>query len=334
MKHVVSKSYLLGFSLLLAFLIIWIVGVTSWQIINTINTNMQIEDQHKWRFYLLNLGSGDNYSALKIGENDSFLTVNSWLIVWSWVNANGSLIMIWWWENNNISDWYNWWIAWWKNNTLEWGNSVIWWWQWNKVVWDNAVVAAWSGNFAWEKWVVVWWFNNSWSNGVILWWISNEADWDYSLVMWSGAKWKIGSFSWNAEAWEDSARIDAKSGVLIWTYTPITWVSLVVSWAVKLDGTNSTLTWWIYFTGGRTFDVYDGVAWHTLGKNSESSSNNNPCRFWNVLLQQWDTATWYVNYFTGGLCEWVSLTCGNWNMKDSSNRSGYYPYCYEIFKNN
>ena len=186
----------------------------------------------------------------------------------------------------------------------------------------------------WQYWVVVWWSGNkaNGENSVVLWGIGNTANGENSLVLWQNANWYDNSFAWSANARQDEARIDANKGVLIWTYSPVTGVKLVVSWAVKL---------WMWWTGVWEINMdndgcmraSDGANSYVLGRGSETQcSTNSWCQFGKIILQHGDSVTGYaVSYSDNCTGNAVRLECDSGNLKESSIvRNGYYPYCYYV----
>lgn len=333
MKLKIKKSNLLMLSLLSASFIIWVVSVANWL---EIKTNLEWRDQHVGRLYSLFLWTGDenNSAWIKVLPSNKNVNILNWLIV-SPGSSKGTLIVVWWWEGNNILDSNNSWIGWWSGNRiLSWDSSAIWWWIQNTVRWGNAVVMWGFKNVAQNSGIVAGWF--SWTalnGGVVLGWFQNEANWQWSLVLWRNAKGKEWSFSWNANnSQNESARIDATSGVLIWTFTPINGVSLVVSGAVKIGTTwDNRVKWRIGVNSDGCILAYNGSVERVIGKVSESKCwFATWCQFWNTILQNGESVTGYsVPYATNCkqstiekrvTCNWTSLT-----------PAGYtYPYCYKI----
>ena len=332
MKLKIKKSNLLALSLLSASLIVWIVSVANWL---EIQTNLEWKDQHVGRLYSLYLWTGEEESSawIKILPGNKNLNILNWLIVNSG-SSNGTLIVVWWWENNTIDNSINSWIGWGKENRIfSWDSSAIGWWLSNQTIWEKSVIMWWYKNKAQSGGVVVGWF--SWSalnEWIVLGWQNNEANWKWSLVLWRSAQGKEWSFSWSAKnTLSQSARIDTLSGVLIWTFTPINGVGLVVSGAVKIGTTWDRVQWRIGVNSDGCILAYNGSVERVIGKVSESKCwFATWCQFWNTILQNGETAIGYsVPYATNCnqnnikkvvTCNWTSLT-----------PAGYtYPYCYKI----
>lgn len=299
---------------------------------------LEIGEKHVARLYKLTLSGNANNVEMSIDQNRNQLNITNGVVVWSGSSSQSNLSSVWWWKNNTIDSNSNYaWIAWWSNNKISnWENSVIWGGSWNKINWSNWVVAWGQWNSAWSSWVVMWWQNNSASGyGVALWWQSNEA-WNNSLVMWSWAGWNR-AFARNAKAQDNSARIDAKSGVLIGTTESILWVNLVVSGAIKIVWNNSTewQAWEIKVVSG-CFYAYDWVFWHVISQtdpgNCEWFVETKTCKFGNVYLQQWDQVTWY-NQTVDSSCKWEKVVCSGGDLvslRSPSNTWYIHPYCHKI----
>lgn len=344
MKQIVNKKYFLGLFLLSVFLMVWIVSVTNWQtFIGSSEGSEHIVRLHS--LFLWN-GPGDSSVSVKVNTWDDFLSISGWLAVWSnhSVDSNAVYSAIGWWKGNKLSwvgNWIVWWesnsvdgkyslIGWWKNNEINAENSVIWWWSGNIVSGYNSVIAWWNGNY----------IDINATNSVILWGQNNKANWKNSLVLWQNAEWNTWSFAWSAKVSNpNSARIDTKSGVLIWTYTPIDWVKLVISWAVSLSW-QSNLDWWTWWEI-RVKDwciyAYDGKGWQVMWKSSREicAENIEACQFWETLLYQGDTVDAYTNFWSSKEdCSdrKVSVMCSGWNLvkQGTSQTWTYYPYCYKI----
>lgn len=301
--------------------------------------NNWIKDKHIVRLYKLTLTwDGDNSVTLTINPSTEQLKVENGIVAWN--DGNSSqwyLSSIWWWEWNSIDDNSdNSWIAWWKNNKITDGpNSVIWGWSGNTIVWRNAVIAWGQWNVGGNYWVVAWWRNNTASGyGVVLWGLNNNAE-ESSLVMWSGASWR-NAFSRNAKAQADSARIDAKNGILIGTTESIQWVNLVVSGAVKItwnDG-DEWQPWEIKVVDG-CFYAYDWNYWHLISQTNNSSDCQwfvltESCQFGNVYLQQWDQVTWYKATLDQNCTQHKVVCSGGVLVEKGTNATGYdKPYCHK-----
>ena len=306
-------------------------------VLNIISTG----DRHVTRLYELTLSPNGEWTwvVLNINPLKDQLNISNGLVVW---NENSSsewqFSSIWWWMTNSIEDSNYAWIAWWTNGKISlWHNSVIWGWNWNTINGQNAIIAWWDGNSATEFWVIVWWSSNkSAKNGVALWGQNNSGG-ENSLVMWSGSKWK-NAFARNAKTIDNSARIDAKSGVLIGTTESIPWVSLVVNWAIKINWDRSDrsnwVAWEIRVVDG-CFYAFDWQYRHVISQTNNSEectwfATTETCIFGNVRLQQWDQVTWY-NATISTSCVGERVVCsGGALLTVAWNTEGYNsPYCYE-----
>lgn len=305
-------------------------------VLNRVSTG----DRHVTRLYELILSDNSVDNWVKINIKDNHLTISNGIVVWdNDSSADWQFSSIWWWMQNKIESSDYAWIAWWTSNKISnWDNSVIWGWNRNTIVWENAVIAWGEQNSASALWVVVWWRNNAGnSNGVALWGQNNSGG-SSSLVMWSWASWNH-AFSRNAQADDNAARIDAKSGVLIWTTNTIAWVSLVVSWAVKIAWSGSSTANWIageIRVVNGCFYAFDWKYRHVVSQANNPTectwfASTATCDFWNVRLQQWDQVTWY-NSTISTSCAGERVVCsGGILLTVAWNHEGYNsPYCYEI----
>ena len=332
MKYVSKRFYLLLMCLLSALLVFWFISITKASTIRTIFTNWIDDDWHRVSLYSLFLKNDWNINdtpSLSIATGGNNLDVWTWLFIgteFQDTNLSGSLNAIGWGSGNEIRNSNYGWICWWWDNTIDWGShgSFVGWGSWNVAGSQNSVVWWWRYNVI-EGWInsfIIWLNNNiDGNNAVILGWINNWGNGN-SLVLWSWAWWRLYSFSWNAEVQEKAARINAKNWVLIWTYSPISWVSLVVSWAVKL-GEVKSVTWSIWLNTDNKLQAYDGNAPHILGWGDEWG-----CAFGNVYIQNWESVTGYENYYSSSECVGVSITCSDWSLYP--NDRTYYPYCYKL----
>lgn len=351
MKNHFRKLNLIGLSLLWTFLMISLINVTNGE---TKIPTAPWESEHIIRLHSLFLWNGasdTNPLFMKINTGDKFLSVQWWLAIWSshTVGQAADSSVIGWWKNNKILDWSkNSWIVWWESNTIKGKSSLIGWWKYNEINGDNAIIWWWNHNHVNAiNGVVIWWENNTVSgqNSIILWWENNTANWKNSLVFWQYSEWGtwsfvfgIGKIGTTIQGKENSARIDASSGVLIWTLEPINGVRLVIGWAVNLTWQSNT-NWWtgweIRVVNGCIF-AYDGSNWQVMWKSSRESCGGEvqTCQFWETLLYQWDQADAYTNFWsleTGCPDKKVHVTCSGWNLVDENNLTGpYYPYCYKI----
>lgn len=341
MKNSLKKFNLIWLSLLWTFLIACIINVTNGEtVIKTIRENSEhIVRLHS--LFLRNSGVWDSV-FMKVNTWDSSLTVQWWLAIWKShsVGNDAEFSAIGWWESNGIGGLNNW-IVWWKKNLLSGKNSLIGWWESNVVYAENSVVWWWSGNKVYaHNSVIAWWAENliNWQNSVILWGQNNEANWENSLILWQKAEWLSWSFVWSAKAANpNSARIDAASGVLIWTYTWMAWVRLVIGWALSLTGTYNMewWTWWEIRVVSGCIYAFDGENWQVMWKSSRQSEQCGgeiqACQFWGTLLYQWDTVDAYKNYYSKN-CSFEKVVCSGWNLvhKSTGLTWTYYPYCYKI----
>lgn len=355
MKIKIKKNYLI-WTLLSTFLIIWIINITNGQVI--INTNPDISKLHTPSLFSLFLGDNNSNSAqIKVNSWKNYLEILTWLIVWSQnqTNSSAQLSVIWWWELN-VMNASNAWIGWWKSNKIEiWDYWAIWWWESNQIWpskigwnWKNWIIVWWKNNTANGWWIILWWELNQISKDkiwwIILWWYNNLA-WNNSLILWSNSIWWEYAFIWNLNNRKSklpeetntaySARINANSWMLIWTYKPITWVSLVVSWSIKLWSSNVNNTWWIYIDSNNCIKFYDWSTSNTLGKVSEYDTKclNRWCNFGITSLHNWDKVVAYSKSYATK-CDDIKqiITCNNWELVDQNNWTGIYiyPYCYDL----
>ena len=274
---------------------------------------------------------------------ESNLNVLNGLFVWEWTAGdNATLVVVWWWDNNTING-SSAWIAGWSTNTISANNSAIGGGINNTVNWENGVVAWWNSNTVWSVWgVVVWWNNNSVGEyWVVVWGSSNSAG-KYGLAFWRSSKWGERSFSWNDgsnesyTAKDNSAYIGTSGWVLIWTYTPVSWVNLVVNGAVKIWWEELWLwkVWEVKMVNG-CFYAHDGSKWHVLGRGSVSASScrieglAKICEFGNTRLWEWDIAIWYSAPYAPN-CNDIRqvVSCGSDGNLDPAEY--VYPYCYSL----
>ena len=316
MKQIVNKKYFFGLFLLSVFLMVWIVSVTNWQtVIEMNNSGIKEHIVRLHSLFLWNSNVNDTVS-MKINTWENFLSISGWLAVWSnhSVGPDAVYSAIGWWSGNSLYGEGNW-IVWWAGNSVDGKYSLIGWWEGNSIDAENSV---------------------------ILWGQGNKANWRNSLVLWQKAEWNTWSFAWSAKVSNpNSARIDTKSGVLIWTYTPIDWVKLVISWAVSLTDAYSTglWIWWEIKVVNGCIYAYDGEIWQVMWKSSRQSDHCGgeiqACQFWETLLYPWDTVYAYKNFWSSNSCSSIKVMCSGWNLVDASgNTWTYYPYCYEISWNN
>lgn len=316
------------------------------------------ETTHKSRLKTLFLWWGENWidSPAWMTTSSTSLDVFKGLIVGKtiWEAGNYSSVVIGGWQWNQIrSDKAG--IAGGTSNhiTTTAELAAIGWWASNSVSQRNWVVAGWSWNFVKnlgassnEWWVVLWGADNKSDAGVVLWWKGNEIG-KNGLAMWVSAKWGDRSFvrndgTFNGTASEGSAVIWAKNGVLIWTYTPVTGASLVVSWAVKIWGTSENpVAWEIRLETDNCLYAYDGTKWHILGKNSQTSCTAHSsdvavtCEFGRILLQEGNVVDEAYSQAYASSCSAVKVTCKNvggvWKLVPESWTAAakYYPSCFK-----
>lgn len=331
MKNTLKKAGILWLMLMCGA---WLV-FTYW---DTMPTYIQVSpDKPEHELHLHSLFLWENATdtgASWIKANNKNLDILNGLIVWTWSNrksSSGHLITVWWWKDNVVKG-NNSWIWGWKDNKINnANNSAIGWWDENTIEWwDPATIAWWQGNKANTSWVVVGWYKNTETKWVALWWSGNKANGENSLAMWINSKWGKGSFAWNDgtssifNAPDNTARIDANSGVLIWTFTPIKWVALVVSWAIKLGEDSSSELAWEMRVKDWCIQVYDGNNWHYLGGKCQNQADFNWCQFGKTYLLNGDTAIGYVSP-VAATCKKERVKCKDWELDKN-----YFPYCYEI----
>lgn len=356
MKNVSRIVVLLCCSLLVGIFVLSKIDVVNGAWVNiwdAFDSNFGVNKWHEVRLEKLYLSAtGDSVWILVNGNKIKLL---NWLFV-----HNGNLNNVWesqmsvvaWWDNNGILG-ISVWIVWWRWNYVRGIQSVIGGWSQNVVYNGSGAVVAWgSWNAAWGGSVVLWWFDNvgSW-NTVILWWNWNISHWVSSLILWMWSEWQDGTFLWNGLTWSnngvsirsDSAYIGAANWVLIGTYQPKSWVSLVVSGAVKMWSSKSNIgiPWEIMITGW-CFYSYDGEKWHVLGKDSasgwslcikESINLSKTCKFGNKLIHEWDKVTAYSATYSVN-CDDIknnSVSCIWWQLVAQWWSTEYvYPYCYNV----
>lgn len=295
--------------------------------------------------YLVRDTNDENNSAYMSATTDTLDIYNGLIVSKNVLRSDDqrSLVVVWWWEWNTIADRVNYsGIAWWTWNQIhtDISNAVIGGGNANQV-WSNGGVIAWGEGNNSHWWVVLWWKSNISSWWTVLWWQNNKA-WENALAMWNGAKWEAWSFVRNdgsitAEAAANSALIWASNWVLIWTYTPKAWVSLVVSWAVKVwDIDYDTATPWKIAMKNGCLYSFDGVSWHVLGKSSaaaEAACNDitvaKTCKFGRVLLQEWDEVDAYTAAYSDN-CVSEKVTCTNWKLGTADK---YFTSCFTSASN-
>ena len=301
------------------------------------STLLEDTNQHSARLHSLFLENEEWASFASLVLHKNHLIISNGLVVWTYNSVTSSNMgSIWWWLWNSIEYANYAWIAGWTANTIsKWDNSVIWWWSSNTIVWSDAVIAWWNSNGATTWGIIIWWENNTAEWWIVLWWAWNKSYWWNNLVFWKNAEWWDGSFAWNGKAESFSAYIWARNGILIWTYDAITWINLVVSWAVKLGWNDSTgwvaweikVVWWCFY-------AYDWEYWHLVNQSwtwwCQWFEAAQPCLFWNVQLQAWDTVSAY-NAIISSECRAEEVICKNWELvrvDDENDKSYKYSYCF------
>ena len=292
---------------------------------------------HKARLHSLFLEDEGWYSFASLISHKNHLIISNGLVVWTYNIVNNSTMWsIWWWLWNSLEGTNYAWIAGWAANRISnWSNSIIWWWSSNTIIWSDAVIAWWNNNEAKTWGIIIGWENNIAEWWIVFWWAGNKSYWWNNLVFWKDAEWWDGSFAWNGKAESWSAYIWARNGVLIWTYDAITWVNLVVSWAVKLGWDSSTgwtaweikVVWWCFY-------AYDWEYWHLINQSwtwwCEWFEAAQSCLFWNVQLQAWDRVSAY-NAIISTECKAEVVVCKNWELvraDDETDKSYKYSYCF------
>ena len=338
MKSSIKKVCLFWLSLLWGLWIVSFINIT-----NGADGGVEIkldtlESQHTTLLHSLYLWKGDvednTWVRLKVSPWGKFLDILGWLVV-SPKYVKWTSVAIGWW-NSNIVNGRNSWIGWWKNNKVGWDWSTIGWWESNMIWWDWAVVVWWINNYALVGGVVAGWQSGYSSDGwVILWWLNSTA-WKNSMVFnWQWEQWSFVFNGGSTVVAENSAYIGASNWLLIWTNTPITDVSLVVSGAVKI-GNSEIKKWGEIVNNGWCISAYDNTKYLGLGRSSgfpEPCWGDGSCLFWWVYIQNWDTVTGYVanaDWFPYwyGTCSSRILTCTDWTLKPDDKT--YYPNCHRV----
>ena len=331
MKSILKKGYSLGLLLLWIFFVVWFISIVNGSV--TIVKTAPDDSEHKVVLHSLYLSGSSNEVLLWTTTGVESLGVYNWLIVSSGGNVGDvALSSVGWWDANSIVAWAFWWgIWWWYNNEIGSFYTAIGGWESNKTDWYNSVVVGWISNNAYIGWVVLWWnSNNAYTGWVVLWWRNNRTKWENSLVLWRVAQWFENSFAWNGVAHPNTARINADSGVLIWTVNPIDGVSLVVNWSIKLNKW-SDITWAITMNDSWCITVYDWKNVHALGSSESACGVASWCQFGSTLLQNWDVVTGYVRPYDYSCSDSeVNVVCENWKISLPGDEINIYPYCYEI----
>jgi len=333
MKSILKKCYSLGLLLLWMFLVIWFISMANWSI--TIINTAPDDSEHKVTLHSLYLSGNSDEILLWTTTGMESLRVFNWLIASSGGDIWGATLSsdVWWFTNKMIGGGFWLGIWWFFNKVKNWLYAAIGGGDNNMAIWKNSVIVWWSQGKAYTGWVVLWWLYNEAGGWVILWWRRSQATWENSLVLWYAAKWHENSFARSGEAQPNKARINANSGVLIWTVNPIDGVSLVVSWSVKLSKWTN-ITWSITLNDSWCITVYDWKSSHALGNSSESTCGvASWCQFGSTFLQNWDVVTGYMVSYDNDCGFWqLSAKCDNWKIK--SEKAGWYwaiyPYCYNV----
>lgn len=329
MKNSLKRASLLWLSLIWAFWMIPFINVTNWATNDVTIQTSGLASEHKTRLHSLYLWNGTELTGswLKVSTWKKILNVGNGIAV----NSNSSNAAV---------------IGWWESHTVSADDSWIWWWVSNKVFSSNSAIGWWKDNMAngWNS-VVVWWFNNTVNaNGVVAWWqgwvssnggvvlgwIGTKSSWN-GIALWNNAEWWAWSFAWRAQVWDNSARINAPYGLLVWTTTPISNVPLVVDWSVKVGSLTPSVSWEIGHDAW-CIKANDGVNNIVLGRSSWAAWNcgqKGSCQFGWVSIQHGDTVTAYSSSYSTN-CDSVKRTgivCSNWKLELGSY---IYPYCYQI----
>lgn len=336
--------------------------------VKALQINSDIKSNHILRLYSLYLSYWDKDikvstdDILEYASSDASYKYGKLIVPNGFVFGNDSSATsdnasIWWWGKNNINASESAWIWWWYNNKItNWNNSLILWWEWNTInnVWSawvgNAVVLWWQTNTInkWtltnnedtNNWVVIWWSENAiWNHSVALWWYHNKWN-SFSLLLWTNVD--ASGYDWVFVWWDDgnpnlktnSALMKSSKWVLIWTAKPVSNISMIVNWAIKLSKSNdNTRVWWEIKVDGGCFYVYNGSSWDLLNQSDSSKceSYSKKCKFWNIELWNWDKVKAYSTT-TDVNCASKSqmVTCVNWILKTESWSDVFkYPYCYD-----
>ena len=307
-----------------------------------------LQTTHRARLKTLYLWNGsDADDAAWMAATDKTLDIFKWLIVDKSLldqNANWDLILVGWWIGNNITDSdgvHKSGIAWWERNNISADNAAIGWGGENNVSWENGAVAWWYKNESKAGWVVLWWQGNK-AEGIVLWWQENEAG-QNGLAMWTSAKWwewsfvrNDGSYRWETLV-ENKALIWAQKWLLIGTYEPKDWVSLVVNWPIQIWYTDQTpgVAWEIRSKEGCLY-AFDGTNRHLLGSSSSSCTHYTvakKCQFGRILLQEWDKVTAYSSVSAPN-CDAVKredVYCQGWELVAWWTSKDYkFPACINL----
>ena len=334
MKYKSKWVYLLWLLVLSWISVLYVTNIVKGDINISVPSETDVHRAILHSLFLWNWNSDDSYALIEL--NDEQLKIKNWVIMGTGNEVSDSITAsIGWWSNNKIYK-DNSGIWWWKDNMINTSSSVIWGWQCNQTTesdfWDDDIsaIAWWSGNIVKGWWAIVWWESNTVNNWVVIWWNNNESN-DKSVVLWENSKWTESSFVWNSEnILNNSAVITASGWILIWTYTPISWVNLVVNGAVKL-WSNNTTSWnvWEIRMQSWCFYAYDGNRWHVINKKPTDNCPNVTCEFETALLQEGDSIQAYTSIYSENCSEnLVNISCNSdWTLWEGIS---YYSYCYNL----
>ena len=313
-------------------------------IINVVNGDVSIRIPapgylHRSLLFSLSLWRTEADANVTVDVDNRLLNVSNWIVMWENNDVANSVnyASIWWWKGNYIAaSVEKSGIWWWNGNAIGSSFSVIWWWSGNSINWGNSqanAIAWWASNITQAGGTVVGWlWNNAKGTWVILWWQNNSFDGDGSMILWSDSQWGKWSFSWNSSISQNySAIIMATGGALIWTYETVSWVNLVVDWAVKLW--NNSIEWmageirlqsWCFYG-------YDGSQWHVINRWlwNQCFDNEITCKFGSTVLYPGDSVWAYTSPYSDD-CVLQRVTCyDDWTLWDGDD---YYPYCHDFWR--
>lgn len=314
-----------------------------------INPN-DLKNAHRVSLNSLNLWSWSltNFYEVAI-ERPEIFDILTWLVVGQWTTKFNwwSLAVIGGWKDNQVQG-TSIWVAWGQSNKIinNVENSVIGGWRYNEARKSKSVIWGWYYNrvTGGGSWIILGWYYNNVSkeNSIVLGWRYNEANGKNNLLFGQQAKSSYAStFVWGSEnvtcpsSTNNSARICASKGILIWTYDILSGVNLVVSGAVQIAWNSWIGTPWEIRMVNGCFYAYDGNNWHIFGKNSAANcygiTVSQTCEFGNIKLQEWDIVTAYSKPYAIN-CNNVksSVTCLWWVLKAGSHTEYIYPSCYNV----
>ncbi len=250
----ISKSGLLGLSLLFTAMWLWLIAVSvadqQQQLLNIdLDNAVQFMEKVKfissWSTFSATLDQMGSGSVRVQGTSSNFILTQTWIdkenIILNWPYStilwwekniiDGRYNVILWWEENSISGGYNV-ILWWERNRIKNGKqySVILWWEDNEVEWNNAVV-LWSYNTVGE---------GTWSTAV---WMSGYVEGSHSVAMWLNSKVKANnSFLWSDGSatedltWDNLFVIMAENGMIINANRAHNFAKLTLWWPLVISG--------------------------------------------------------------------------------------------------